>query len=258
MPNIRQNQLTAENRQKNLIHIHLLRSPPINQSPRLLNLPGSLLTMQATRQLSRPSSLNRSTGLSLAQLLPNKMLALGHNSPILFSLLITRKLPGNPPLGELALATGPDLLNTLHGVNGGRDQVAVVLDGGIALLRKLRQYQRRVHDHLLASAGAVCLGPFQLAGLALHLEVLMAFGAAEAERPRVISVLFVRLAAVFGYNLGGSISPNECYPLARVRWARLGWGGLLAIQIPDKTVCLLLTQKWHVSTLSKLVSNNRE
>lgn len=42
------------------------------------------------------------------------------------------------------------------------------------------------------------LSPFQLAGLALHLEVLVAFGAAEAESARVIA--------------------DECYALGGVDW----------------------------------------
>lgn len=136
--------------------------------------------MQPTRQMHR-ASIERSSGLTLAQLLPNKMLALGNHLAVLLSLLVARKLASQSALGELAFASATDLLHTLHGVNRRRDEVAVVFDGGVALLRELRQHERRVHDHFLATAGAVRLGPFQLAGLALHLEVLVAFGPTESE-----------------------------------------------------------------------------
>lgn len=64
------------------------------------------------------------------------------------------------------------------------DQVAVVPHGDVAALGEL---QGRVDRHLLAGGLAERLCPRQLARVALHLEVLVAFRAAEAELLGVVS-----------------------------------------------------------------------
>lgn len=130
---------------------------------------------------------HRPTLLALAQLLANKMLALGDNLAVLHALAVASQLARQPALGEHPLAALPDLLHSLHGLDGGGHEVAVVLDGDVALLGELGQHERRVDDHLLAPGGAVALGPLQLAGLTLHLEVLVALGPTESELAGVIA-----------------------------------------------------------------------
>ena len=158
-----------------LIDVHLFLSTTIHQNPGLLLLSEPLFAVQPTRrQLERV----RSQGLpllSLAEFLADEMFALGHHLAVLLALLVPSQLARQATFRELVFATSPDLLHPLHSVDGGRDEVAVVLDGGVALLGELRQHQRRVHDHFLAARGPVRLGPLELTRLALHLEVFVAF-----------------------------------------------------------------------------------
>jgi hypothetical protein len=81
-------------------------------------------------------------------------------------------------LVEGALPARPDLGDARHGLEGRLDEVAVVPHGDVAALRK---GQGAVDGHLLAVRAAERLGPGQLARVALHLEVLVAFGFAEPE-----------------------------------------------------------------------------
>lgn len=127
------------------------------------------------------------TLLAVAQLLADKVLALGDDLAVGLALAVASQLAGQTALGEDALAALTDLLDALHGGDGGGNQVAVVLDGDVALLGELGEHQGRVDDHLLAAGGTVALGPLQLAGLTLHLEVLVALGPTESELAGVIA-----------------------------------------------------------------------
>lgn len=123
----------------------------------------------------------------LAQLLANEVLALGNNLAVLLALAVAGNLAGEAALGENTLAALSNFLHSLHGLDGGGDQVAVVLDGDVALLGELRKDEGRVDDHFLATSGTVALRPLQLAWLALHLEVLVALGPTESELSGVIA-----------------------------------------------------------------------
>lgn len=169
-----------------LVDVHLLLHTAIHQHSGLLLLPQSLLAVHPVGSLALLGH-HGPVLLALAELLANEMLALGHHLAVRLALAVPGQLAGQTALGEHLFAALANLLHTLHGRDGGCDQVAVVLDGGVALLGELRENQRRVHDHFLASGGAVALGPLQLSGLALHLEVLVALGPAEAELSGVIA-----------------------------------------------------------------------
>lgn len=88
-------------------------------------------------------------------------------------------LAGHAALVEDALAALADLRDALHGLDRLLEELAVVADGHVAAGGEL---QGAVDHHLLAGVLAVGLGPLELAGVALHLEVLVALGSAEAER----------------------------------------------------------------------------
>lgn len=87
-------------------------------------------------------------------------------------------LAGEAALGEDALALRADLRHAVHGLERLGHEVAVVPDRHVAPRREL---QRAVHRHLLAGRLAEGFRPLQLARVALHDEVLVALGAAEAE-----------------------------------------------------------------------------
>lgn len=125
---------------------------------------------------------------SLPELLANEVLALGHHLAVFLALAVASQLACQTALGELVLSALADLLDSLHSLDGSVDEVAVVLDGGVSLLGELRQDERRVDNHFLATSGTVSLGPLELARLALHLEVLMAFRAAESKLTGVVPV----------------------------------------------------------------------
>lgn len=138
----------------------------------------------------------RLTLFSLPELLANEVLALGHHLAVFLALAVPSQLSCQAALGELLLSALADLLDSLHSLDGSVDEVAVVLDRGVSLLGELRQDERRVDNHFLAASGTVSLGPLELARLALHLEILMAFRAAESKLTRVVPVI-VRLVLNF-------------------------------------------------------------
>lgn len=173
--------------ENSLIHIHrLLLDTPIHQHLGLLLLLEQISTVHPVGNLALLGD-HGTALLPLAQFLADEVLARSDDLAVRLALAVAGQLAGQTAFGEDTLAALADLLDALHGVDGGGDQVAVVLDGDVALLGELRQHQRRVDDHLLAACGAVALGPFQLARLTLHLEVLVALAAAETELSGVIA-----------------------------------------------------------------------
>lgn len=171
-----------------LIHVHrlLLLDTTIHQHLGLLLLLEQVGTVHTVGNLALLGH-HGTALLPLTQLLANKVFALGDNLAVGLALAVASQLASQTAPGEDTLAALADLLDALHGVDGGGDQVAVVLDGDVALLGELGQNQRRVHDHFLAAGGAVTLGPLQLAGLTLHLEVLVTLGTAETELSGIIA-----------------------------------------------------------------------
>lgn len=125
---------------------------------------------------------------SLPELLANEVFALGHHLAVFLALAVPSQLACQAALRELLFSALADLLDSFHSLDGSVDEVAVVLDGGVSLLGELRQDKRRVDNHFLAASGTVSLGPLELARLALHLEILMAFRAAESKLTRVVPV----------------------------------------------------------------------
>jgi hypothetical protein len=192
--------LTSENRHS-LLHCilvinHLIFDPTINEhlAPdlRLHLRPYSLLAHQDANILSSSSLLNtvvsrRPLYLPLPQLPCDEMFTLRHNSPILRLSLLPRHLPSQPPSRKSALAPDPDLFDPLDRLQRGRDQVPIVFDGHVAPFGELAQQQVLVNDHLFTAQGAMGFCPLELARLALHLEVFVAFGAAEAEGAGVVA-----------------------------------------------------------------------
>lgn len=185
-----QNESTS--RTSRLVDIHLVLHTTIDQNPGLLLLPQSLLPMNPIGRLALLRH-HRHSLFPLAQFLANKMLPLRNHLAILLALAVPSQLPSQPTLGKHPLATLPNFLHPLHGLHCRRDEISVVFDGHVALLGELGKDERRVHDHFFAARGAVALRPLQFPGLALHLEVLVAFGPAEAELSGIV--------------------PDECYPL---------------------------------------------
>ena len=78
--------------------------------------------------------------------------------------------------------------------------------------------QRLVDDHLLAAQRAVGFCPLEFAGLALHLEVLVAFGAAEAEDFGVVAYKGDALGGVdrAGAEVAG-FNPGMCQFLRKCK-----------------------------------------
>lgn len=131
--------------------------------------------------------IERRSLLHLLELLADEMLSFGHNSSVLGTSLVPSELSSKSPLREDLLASLSDLLHAFHGLERSSHEVSVVLDGDVALLGELRDEQRRIDNHLLSVKRAMRLGPLQLARLALHLEVLMAFRATKSEIAGVIA-----------------------------------------------------------------------
>lgn len=144
----------------------------IDQQLGLALLPQSLLAHDRVDILVWRDGLASLHGL---ELLANKMLSLGNSSAILCPLLFAGKLAGQATLREDTFSALSDLFDTLHGLEGRLDEVAVVLDGDIASLGELAEQEGRIDDHLLSVKSTVSLGPLELAWLSLHLEVLVAF-----------------------------------------------------------------------------------
>lgn len=98
-------------------------------------------------------------------------------------------------LVEGDLSARLDLLDALHGVERGEDELPVVSDGDVALLF---EFERRVERHLLAVGLAEGLCPSYLSGVSLQLEVLVALGLAELEDLCVVAHEGDALARVAG------------------------------------------------------------
>lgn len=144
-------------------------------------------------------------------------------------------------LVEGHLSARLDLLNTLHGLEGGGDKLAVVADGEVALLF---EFERRVDRHLLAIRLAEGLGPSKLAWVALQFEVLVAFRLAKLEHLCIVtnkSDTFAWVArgraeeAVLDPHCGGS---GVCVVAKRSRWwIKLSWsvGAIRAIKRSERS-----------------------
>lgn len=87
-------------------------------------------------------------------------------------------------LVEGPLSLEPDLLHLLHGLQSLLHEVSVVSHGHVS---SGREGQGGIHHHLLASSLSERLGPSQLSGVSLHLEVLVALGSAETKLLGVVT-----------------------------------------------------------------------
>jgi hypothetical protein len=104
------------------------------------------------------------------------MLVLLNQLAIVFALALL--VAAHARLVKGAFASLPDFGNARHGLERRLDKVAVVAHGYVATLR---EGEGRVDGHFLAVRAAEGFGPRELARVALHFEVLVAFGFAEAE-----------------------------------------------------------------------------
>jgi len=102
-------------------------------------------------------------GVDQMNVLLNQSLVLG---------LLTQLVARHPVLVKHTLALGLDFLRTFQGSDRRGHQVPIVTDWNVATLLEL---EGRVNGHLLASGLAEGLGPADLTGVTLHLEVLVAF-----------------------------------------------------------------------------------
>jgi hypothetical protein len=104
------------------------------------------------------------------------MLVLLDQLPVLLtlSLLVTT----HASLVEGVLSPLANLGYAAHGLEGSLDEIAVVSHENVAALS---EGESGVVGHSLVVRAAERLGPGDLVGVALHLEVLMAFRFAEAE-----------------------------------------------------------------------------
>ena len=112
--------------------------------------------------------LNLLLGESLAR--RQQMLILLNQLPVLLTLSLL--VATHAGLVEGALSPLPDLGYTAHGLEGGLDEIAVVSHGHVAALS---EGEGRVDGHFLVVRATERLCPGELAGVALHLEVLVAF-----------------------------------------------------------------------------------
>lgn len=156
-----------------LVEIHFLLRSSVDQDSGPLSCSDALLAVESG--LARVQS-GQLALLALAQLLADEVLARGHHLAVLLALAVPRKLARQPTLGEDPLSALPDLLHSLHGLDGSGHQVSVVLDGDVALLGELGQDEGGVDDHLLALGGTTDLGPLHTSRLSLSLEVLVGNG----------------------------------------------------------------------------------
>jgi len=77
-----------------------------------------------------------------------------------------------------------DALYALHGHDGLSHQIAIVLHGTIA---SFLEFERRIDGEFLTASLAVGLRPCHLAGIALLVEIAMAFGTAETKRLGIVA-----------------------------------------------------------------------
>lgn len=85
---------------------------------------------------------------------------------------------------KLALPLLSNLLNSAHSFDGRLHKLAVIPDRDVPALLKL---EGGVDGHFLADGLSEGFGPAELAGITFHLEVFVAFGAAEAEVLTVVA-----------------------------------------------------------------------
>ena len=159
------------------VDIHVFGSRASDQSLLLLGLElllGQLLLLEFLLFLLVQLVDNvQHLALVLEQLLGG--LALGRGKQVLVlcdelavGLEVALLVAAHAVLVELALALGADLRDTLHGLEGGGDQVAVVTDGNVAASG---EGEGAVDGHFLAVGGAERFCPGQLARVTLHLEL---------------------------------------------------------------------------------------
>jgi hypothetical protein len=105
-----------------------------------------------------------------------QMLVLLHQLAIIFALALL--IATHARLVKRALTLLSDLGDARHCLERGGDEVAVVAHGDVAALR---EGEGGVDGHFLAVGPAEGFCPGEFARVALHFEVLVAFGFAEAE-----------------------------------------------------------------------------
>jgi len=128
------------------------------------------------------------------------MFSLRDDLEVLSSSCLALCLSAESASGVHTLSSGSDFFDAFHGLHGRGHEVPVVFDRCVPSLGELRKKEVLVNDHFLATESARRLGPLEFTGLSLHLEVLVAFGAAESEDFCIVA--------------------NECYSFGRVHWAR--------------------------------------
>ena len=79
---------------------------------------------------------------------------------------------------EASLSLLFDLRYTFHSTNSLNHQRPIILNGNIAPLFELKSL---VDGHLLAESKPICFSPLNFSGIALHLEVFVAFRPTESE-----------------------------------------------------------------------------
>jgi hypothetical protein len=119
----------------------------------------------------------------LLLLLVTQQIAMDEDLP-LDVLLFLHACQFHPVLPEAVLAALLDISNALHGLDGLDVEVAVVLDGLVALLLELED---GVLGDLFVVELATGLGPGEFAGVVFGLEVAVALGTAEAEVLAVVA-----------------------------------------------------------------------
>jgi len=77
-----------------------------------------------------------------------------------------------------------DALYALHGHNGLSHQISIVLHGTIT---SFLEFERGIDGEFLPASFAVGLRPCHLAGIALLVEIAVAFGTAETERLGIVA-----------------------------------------------------------------------
>ena len=95
---------------------------------------------------------------------------------------------GHSLLEEALLSSLLDLLDLLHCLDCLHHQLSVVASWDVAALLELENW---VYCHFLTMCCSVSLGPFELAGVPLGLEKLVALRAAETEHLTLIKIYHV-------------------------------------------------------------------
>jgi hypothetical protein len=124
------------------------------------------------------------------------MLILLDELAVIFALALL--VAAHARLVECAFAALSDLGDARHGLERGGDKVAVVAHGDVAALC---EGEGRVDGHFLAVCAAEGFCPGEFARVALHFEVFVAFGFAEAEGFGVVADWECRLAFSSSYRM---------------------------------------------------------